>query len=126
MSKITRGEWEHRVPTSGIAIIGRAGQLESPPNHVVSVYVDDQRRRCTAFVAICNSTTLDNEANARAIAKVPEAYGDNGLVRRLAASFTRTKLDEHDEPTNLTELACQLIEFAAEARALIAEVDHGK
>lgn len=40
--------------------------------HVVAIYRDEQGRRCTAFVAVCNSTTLANASNAHLIAGAPE------------------------------------------------------
>ena len=59
-------------------------------------------------------TTMETAlANARAIAKVPEAYGDNGLVRRLAAV---SKIGICWTPELFSG-------FVNEAVALIAEVD---
>lgn len=40
--------------------------------HVVAIYQDEQNRRCTAFVAICDSTTLPNAENAQLISAAPD------------------------------------------------------
>lgn len=47
-------------------------RMKSSTPHVVSIFQDAQDRRCTAFVAICDSTTLPNAANATLIAAAPD------------------------------------------------------
>lgn len=58
-TKHTPLPWEYRT--------GGESNGESYPPHVVHLYRDEQGRRCTAFLANCESATHDNEANAQLI-----------------------------------------------------------
>jgi hypothetical protein len=66
--KYTPGPWKARK-AGELTVEGSATKF---PNHVVYEYKDNLGRRCTAFVAHCDSATLENEANARLIAAAPE------------------------------------------------------
>jgi hypothetical protein len=66
--KHTPGPWKARK-AGELTVEGSATKF---PNHVVYEYKDNLGRRCTAFVAHCDSATLENEANARLIAAAPE------------------------------------------------------
>jgi hypothetical protein len=67
-AKHTPGPWKFRK--AGGMIMGDS--KTDWPAHVVYQYRDEQGRHCTAFVAVCESTTLPNEANALLIAAAPE------------------------------------------------------
>lgn len=101
----TPGPWTARVSAVG----------HQPP-HVVAIYQDEQDRRCTAFVAICDSTTLDNAANALLIAATPDLLS---ALRALVAGVERddNPRDEgHDSDSD----------EMTQARAALAKAEAGR
>ena len=65
----TPGPWTKRG--GGPSCI-KGGDRDDVPFHVVKVDKDEQGRRRTAFVAVCDATTLNNEANAHLVSAAPD------------------------------------------------------
>ena len=66
-TKHTPGPWEYRQ--GGICPIAT---LPNYPPHIVRIYRDEKGRHCTSFIAMLESATEPNDANARLIAAAPE------------------------------------------------------
>ena len=77
MSRHTDVPWEARTPSD-------------TPTHVVKIYQDAEGRRCTAFVAVCSATTLDNAANAEFIVRACNSHDD--LLAALKEAIATIKV----------------------------------
>lgn len=102
--KFTPGPWEHRKAGKVIVL---AGDPREYPDHIVKIDRDERGRRRTVFVAICESATLPNGANAQLISKAPQLYAV------LTAALRNSMCDG--------DLCCH--EWHEEARKLITEIE---
>lgn len=97
MSAHTPGPWTKR---GGGPSYVKDDDRADVPFHVVKVDEDEQGRRRTAFVAVCDATTLNNDANAQLIAAAPDLL--NELQRCQDVLFGL--LDYFDPGHELTEI----------------------
>jgi hypothetical protein len=100
-AKHTPGPWKFRK--AGGMIMGDS--KTDWPAHVVYQYRDEQGRHCTAFVAVCESTTLPNEANALLIAAAPDMLEALDKIRNLERRNFREAWDMLQEVDRLAEAA---------------------
>lgn len=98
--KATPRPWEC-VP--GRAYIDHRGERAQMPPHVRYHYKDDQGRRCTAFVANCESATLDNDANARLIVEAVNSYDAFSELLEAAKSLQEVYRRADTEPMSEQE-----------------------
>lgn len=109
-TKHTPGPWEHR--NSGECLLDNV--LTKYPDHVVQCYKDELGRRCTAFVATCESATLNNAANARLIAAAPELL--KALTALLPVMINWLEDAQGDDPYGWQGLADGIAEAEAAIR----------
>lgn len=86
------------------------------PPHVVTKFVDAKGRRCTGYIAVCNSTTLPNAANAALIA-------DAHYLPRLVEALMECSARHPISCALYVEQRCTC--GALKARALLAEIQKG-